>query len=279
MSADSPIKTWFITGCSSGFGHCIAEAALARGQRVIATARNIKSIAGLEGPACQLLQLDVTDGVAITECIAHAHQIFGGLDVIVNNAGYGLIGAVEECSDEQIRRNMETNYFGPLNVIRAVLPHLREQRSGHIVNISAAAALSNYAGFGIYGGAKAALELMSESLSAELKPLGIKVTLVQPGPYRTNFISRSLLKVDQAIGDYAATSGKFAAFLASMDGRQPGDPAKAAELIVQKVLAGDAPLRLPLGSYMIKKMRGKSAALAKDAEEWAEAASSTDFAS
>lgn len=276
--ADSPsIKTWFITGCSSGFGRCIAEAALAHGQRVVATARDVRSIADLEGPLCLLLSLDVTDSASISETIRAAHSAMGGLDVIVNNSGYGLIGAVEECSDVQIRRNMETNYFGPLNVIRAVLPYLRKQRSGHIVNISAAAALSNYAGFGIYGGAKAALELMSESLCAELKPLGIKVTLVQPGPYRTNFITRGLEKADRVIDDYAATSGKFASFLTSMNGRQPGDPSKAAELIVQTVLGGEAPLRLPLGAYMIKKMRDKAAGLSREVDKWGEAAVGTDF--
>ncbi len=278
MTDGPSIKTWFITGCSSGFGRCIAEAALAHGQRVVATARDVRSIADLEGPQCLLLSLDVTDGASISETIRAAHSAMGGIDVILNNAGYGLIGAVEECGEEQIRRNMETNYFGPLNVIRAALPYLREQRSGHIVNISAAAAISNYAGFGIYGGAKAALELMSESLAAELKPLGIKVTLVQPGPFRTDFIARGLEKAGGVIDDYANTSGKFSRLLSSMNGRQPGDPAKAAELIVETVLGGDAPLRLPLGAYMIKKMRDKSASLAREAEQWAAAAGGTDFA-
>jgi NADP-dependent 3-hydroxy acid dehydrogenase YdfG len=161
-------KNWLITGCSSGFGRAITEAALAAGQRVIATARDVRSIADLESNACRVLTLDVTDAENVREVIAAA----GPLDVIVNNAGYGLIGAVEECSDEQIRRNVETNFFGPLNVIRAALPGLRAQSSGHIVNISAAAAISNYAGFGIYGGAKAALELMSESLRLELAAAG-----------------------------------------------------------------------------------------------------------
>lgn len=271
-------KTWFITGCSSGFGRALAEAALARGQRVIATARDIRSIADLEqADRCQVMTLDITEASEIPSVIQAAANVWGGLDVIVNNAGYGLIGAVEECGDEQIRRNFETNFFGPLNVMRAALPLLRAQKSGHIVNISAAAAISNYAGFGIYGGAKAALELMSESLRAELVPLGIKVTLVQPGPFRTDFISRGMEKASDLISDYDATSGRFAKFLASMNGKQPGDPARAASAIVETVLSGEAPLHLPLGKYVVKKLRDKAAALTREADKWEAVAASTEF--
>ena len=271
-------KTWFITGCSSGFGRALAEAALARGQRVIATARDIRSIADLEqADRCQVMALDITEASEIPLVIQAAAQVWGGLDVIVNNAGYGLIGAVEECGDEQIRRNFETNFFGPLNVMRAALPMLRAQKSGHIVNISAAAAISNYAGFGIYGGAKAALELMSESLRAELAPLGIMVTLVQPGPFRTDFISRGMEKASDLISDYDATSGRFAKFLASMNGKQPGDPARAASAIVETVLSGEAPLHFPLGKYVVKKLRDKAAALTREADKWEAVAASTEF--
>ncbi len=219
------------------------------------------------------MALDITDADQVREVISAAGQ----LDVLVNNAGFGLIGAVEECSDEQIRRNVETNFFGPLNVIRAALPGLRAQRSGHIVNISAAAAISNYAGFGIYGGAKAALELMSESLRLELASLGIKVTLVQPGPFRTVFIARGLEKAATQIDDYQASAGKFARFLDSMNGKQPGDPAKAAEAIVRMVIEGEAPLHLPLGKYVVKKFRDKAAALTREAEKWEAVAVGTDF--
>lgn len=271
-------KTWFITGCSSGFGRAIAEAALAQGQRVIATARDIRSIADLEQVGrCELMTLDVTEAAEIPMVIQAAANVWGGLDVIVNNAGYGLIGAVEECGDEQIRRNFETNFFGPLNVMRAALPLLRAQKSGHIVNISAAAAISNYAGFGIYGGAKAALELMSESLRAELAPLGIKVTLVDPGPFRTDFISRGIEQASTSLSDYEATSGRFAKFLASINGKQPGDPARAANAIVETVLNGEAPLRLPLGKYVVKKFRDKAAALTREADKWEAVAASTEF--
>lgn len=267
-------KKWLITGCSSGFGRAIAEAALAAGQRVIATARDVRSIADLErAGSCEVMALDITDAENVREVIAAA----GALDVIVNNAGYGLIGAVEECSDEQIRRSVETNFFGPLNVIRAALPMLRAQKSGHIVNISAAAAISNYPGFGIYGGAKAALEMMSESLRLELAPLGIQVTLVQPGPFRTDFIARGLEKAAGEIADYAGSARKFATFLETVNGKQPGDPVRAAEAIVKMVLDGQAPLRLPLGKYVVKKMRDKAAALTREVEQWGEVAVNTDF--
>lgn len=267
-------KNWLITGCSSGFGRAIAEAALAAGQHVVATARDVRSIADLErAGSCEVMALDITDADQVREVICAA----GALDVIVNNAGYGLIGAVEECSDEQIRRNVETNFFGPLHVVRAALPGMRGRKSGHIVNVSAAAAISNYAGFGIYGGAKAALELMSESLRLELAPLGIKVTLVQPGPFRTEFIARGLEKAATQIDEYQASSGKFARFLESMNGRQPGDPAKAAAAIVQMVLDGEAPLHLPLGKYVVKKMRDKAAALTREAEKWEAVAAGAEF--
>ncbi len=268
---------WFITGCSSGFGRCIAEAALAQGQRVAVTSRDPSSLRDLPGPDCKAFALDVTDPVSIARAVAGAAAELGRLDVVVNNAGYGLIGAVEECSDDQIRRNMETNFFGPLNVIRAVAPLLRAQRSGHIVNISAAAALANYPGFGIYGGAKAALDLMSESLAAELRPLGVKVTLVHPGPFRTAFIGRSMESAEQSITDYDGTSGKFAKLLKAMNGKQPGDPAKAAALIVRTVLSGDAPMRLPLGKYMIRKTRDKAASLNREADKWEAEAGGTEF--
>jgi len=276
MVTSTETKGWFITGCSRGFGRCLAQAALAQGQHVVATARDPLSLRDLAGPRCTVLALDVTAADSIAGVIREAHAVLGRLDVVVNCAGYGLIGAVEECSDAQVRRNLETNYFGPLNIIRAALPILRRQRSGHIVNFGAAAALANYPGFGGYGAAKAALELMSESLCAELRPLGIKVTVVQPGPFRTDFIAHGLEQAAQRIDDYAGTAGKFAGYLTAFDGKQPGDPRKAAELIVQTVLAGDAPLRLPLGKYMIKKMRDKSAALSREAEKWSAAAGDTD---
>lgn len=267
------MKTWFVTGCTSGFGRAIAEAVLDAGHRVIATARDVRSIADLESEACRVLTLDVTDAASIRETIAEA----GSFDVLVNNAGYGLIGAVEECDDDQIRRNVETNFFGPLNVIRAALPMLRGQKSGHIINLSAAAAISNYPGFGVYGAAKAALEYLSESLRLELAPLGIRVTLVEPGPFRTDFVTRSLEKASQPLADYDGTSGKFGRLIASMNGKQPGDPAKAAKAILAIAEAESPPLRLVLGKYAIKKARDKSAALLRDVEASESLAGAVEF--
>ena len=271
-------KTWFVTGSSSGFGRAIVEAALAAGHRVIATARDIRSIADLEcAGSCHVMTLDVTETDEIPHVLREAAKVWGSIDVLVNNAGYGLIGAVEECSDDQIRRNFETNFFGPMNIVRAALPVLRAQKSGCIVNISAAAAIANYAGFGIYGAAKAALELMSESLRIELAPLGIRVMLVQPGPFRTDFISRSLDRAEQRLEDYDRTSGKFARFLETMDGKQPGDPARAAKAIIAAVESDTPPLRLVLGKYANEKARKRYADAEKERAAWEQVGLPTDF--
>ncbi len=272
-------RTWLITGCSSGFGQSIAEAALIAGDHVIATARKLADLETLEhigAGRCHILALDITDAAQVKAVIAEAATITGRLDVVVNNAGYGLIGAVEECSEEQTRRNFETNFFGALNVIRAVLPVMRAQESGHIVNISAAAAIANYPGFGVYGAAKAAVESLSESLRTELAPHGIKITVVQPGPFRTAFIERGLDHAEP-MPDYAGTAGKFAAFLKNVDGKQPGDPERAAALIVKMVRDGQSPLRLPLGKYAVKKIRDTASARLRELESWEQEAKETDF--
>ncbi|MCX6856774.1 MAG: SDR family NAD(P)-dependent oxidoreductase [Verrucomicrobia bacterium] len=276
--SDTP-RTWFITGCSSGFGRSIAEAALLAGDHVIATARRQEDLEMLEhvgAGRCQGLVLDITQADQVRTVIAAAAQITGKIDVCVNNAGYGLIGAVEECSEEQIRTNFETNFFGTLNVVRYILPVMRAQKSGHIITISAAAAISNYPGFGVYGAAKAAVESLSESLRAEVQPHGIKVTLVQPGPFRTAFIAKGL---DHAakMPEYAGSAGKFANFLANVEGKQPGDPDRAAELIVQMVHESKSPLRLPLGKYAVKKIRDMANQRLREVDEWDTRASDTDF--
>ncbi|MES2506874.1 MAG: SDR family NAD(P)-dependent oxidoreductase [Verrucomicrobiota bacterium] len=271
-------RVWFITGCSSGFGQAMAEAALLAGDHVIATARQVADLEMLEhigAGRCHILPLDVTDAAQVSQQVAAAQALWGRLDVVVNNAGYGLLGAVEECSEEQIRLNFETNFFGALNVIRAALPILRQQKQGHIINISAAAAISNYAGFGIYGAAKAALESLSESLRLEVAAHGIKVTLVQPGPFRTRFIGKGMVQAT-ATETYAGSSGKFAAYLEKVDGKQPGDPERAAALIVKMVQEGQSPLRLPLGKYAVKKVRDVAASRLRELEAWEQAAGETD---
>ncbi len=273
-------RVWLITGCSSGFGAALAAGVLAHGQRVIATARNPDCPSELSAQfpeTCRALALDVTDASQVKAVVAQAVEEFGRLDVVVNNAGYGIVGAFEELGTEQIVRNFDTNFFGALEVIRAALPILRVQGSGHIVNISAAAVISNYAGFSIYGATKWALEGVSESLAAELKPLGIKVTIVQPGPFRTDFIARSLERAESHIADYDRTSGKFARFLETMAGKQPGDPAKAAEAIIAAVESDTPPLRLILGKYANDKTRKKLTDAERERAAWEHVGAPTDF--
>jgi len=276
----TPSRVWLITGCSSGFGRALATAVLARGQWVVATARRLESIAPLaerHPETCRAITLDVTDSAQVKSAVAEAAAAFGRIDVVVNNAGYGLIGAFEELGEEQIARNFSVNFFGALEVIRATLPILRAQGSGHIVNISAAAVISNYAGFSIYGATKWALEGVSESLAAELKPLGIKVTIVQPGPFRTDFIGRSLERAENPLADYDRTSGKFLRFLETMEGKQPGDPARAAEAIIAAVESDTPPSRLVLGKYANDKARKKFTDAEKERAAWEHVGVPTDF--
>jgi NAD(P)-dependent dehydrogenase (short-subunit alcohol dehydrogenase family) len=274
-------KTWLITGCSSGFGRALAEQVLQRGDKLLATARKPEQLADMQArypETCQVARLDVTQPPDIHAALEHVQRIFGRLDVVVNNAGYGLLGALEEFSDEQMRRNMEVNFFGAVQVIREVLPIFRAQKSGHIINMTAAAAISNYAGFSIYGASKFALEGLSESVAAEGKSLGIKVTCVEPGPFRTDFIKRSMERAPASITDYENTVGKFAGFLDKMDGKQPGDPTKAALAIISCVDAEVAPLRLVLGKYAIDKVERSSKMRLRELETWKEVGLSADGA-
>jgi len=280
MITENDTPVWFITGCSRGLGRALAEGVLARGHRLIATARHPETLAELVAVApgrCRALALDVADAAQITAVVAQAAEAFGRLDVVVNNAGYGLIGAFEESDDAQIARIFETNFFGALRVIRAALPVLRAQRRGHFVNLSAAAVIANYPGFSLYGATKWALEGVSESLAAEVRPLGLRVTIVQPGPFRTDFVSRSLERATGQIADYDPSSGKFRRFLETMNGRQPGDPTKAADAIIAAVAAENPPLRLVLGPYAIDKTRRKFAAAARELDAGSAAGRATDF--
>ncbi len=277
----SPSRVWLITGCSSGLGLALASATLARGQKVVATARQpcaLGTLARDYPEACLPLALDVTDAAQVKAVIAQAADTMGRLDVVVNNAGYGLAGAFEELGQQQIARNFDTNFFGALEVIRAALPILRAQGGGHIVNISAAAAISNYAGLSIYGASKRALEGVSESLASELKPMGIKVTVVQPGPFRTGFVTRSLERAEGHIPDYDRTSGRFLRLLDAMAGSQPGDPDKAAQAIIAAVESDTPPLRLVLGKYANAKARQKLADAERERAAWEHVGLPTDYA-
>lgn len=281
MTTTSDSRVWLITGSSTGFGRVLVEEVLERGQRVVATARNPQQLEVLTSKyrdRAFAVQLDVTQPAQVKAAIEQAKSKFGQIDVLVNNAGYGLIGALEEVSDEQIRRNFETNLFGAIHMMRAVLPVMRQQGKGHIVNMSAIAGFINELGFSIYGGAKFALEGVSEALQGEVAPFGIKVTIVEPGPFRTDFIGRSLDRAEQQMEEYQPTVGKFLQFLNTIEGKQPGDPIKAANAIIQVVEAESPPLRLVLGKYAYSKFRTKIASLTQELDAWEAVAADTDFA-
>jgi NAD(P)-dependent dehydrogenase (short-subunit alcohol dehydrogenase family) len=273
-------KVWFITGCSSGFGRSLVVKALEAGDQVVATARKPEQLADLEAQYPDMLRtmaLDVTDPAQIKAVVAQAAQAFGRLDVVVNNAGYGLIGALEEGDEAQTRRCLETNLVGPLLVMQAALSVFRAQRGGHIINMSAIAALNNHPGFAVYGAAKAGLDSAGDALRDEARPLGIGVTNVVPGPFRTDFIGRSLERASGHLGDYDKTSGKFAAYLDKIDGAQPGDPDAAASAIAGMVRAGKTPARLFLGKFAMESARKKMAALERDIAEWEAVSLGTDY--
>ena len=276
----SDSKVWFITGCSSGFGRSLVKEVLKNGYSVVATARDIGELADLEseyGEKIRVVKLDVTKNEQITEAINSAVDSFGRIDVLVNNAGYGLVGALEEYSDDEMHKNFDTNFWAALNIIRKVLPVMRSQRSGHIINISAGAAIMNETGFSIYAASKAALDLASEALCWELKPLGIFVTNVVPGPFRTDFITRSLNKAKNDIDDYDQTVGKFVEFLEKIDGKQPGDPDKAAEAIINITKLEKPPLYLYLGEYAYKSANRKIKTMKKYLDDCEEIGLHTDF--
>jgi NAD(P)-dependent dehydrogenase (short-subunit alcohol dehydrogenase family) len=276
-------KTWLVTGCSSGFGYSLAEKILSRGDTLLATARQpgqaqqLQTLQNSFPNTCHLFPLDLSQPSSLPQAISSILTRFPQIDILINNAGYGLLGSLEESSEEQIRRNFEVNFFGATTLIRHLLPLMRQQRSGHIINISAAAAINNYAGFSIYGASKWALEGLSESLAAELRPCGIKVTLIQPGPFRTDFISRSMDRTPHSLPDYQATVGKFSAFLEKMNGQQPGDPAKAAAAILHLTDSENPPLRLTLGKYAHEKVERCTKTRLRELETWKEIGLATDF--
>jgi NAD(P)-dependent dehydrogenase (short-subunit alcohol dehydrogenase family) len=251
-------KVWLVTGTSRGFGRAICDAALAAGDDVIATARQPDSLDDFAKahPGALVLPLDVTDTAAARAAVRDGARRFGRIDVVVNNAGYGHVGAVEELSDEELRSLYEVNFFGVLNVTRAALPQLRRQGSGHLVQMSSLNGIVGMAGGGHYAASKFAIEGLSESLAEELEPLGIRVTIVEPGPYRTGFLGAGI-RFAQPIDDYEPIVGPAREALAAIDGNQPGDPAEAARAIVECVHSPDPPLRLPLGEIAVEGIRDK----------------------
>ncbi|MCM3697800.1 oxidoreductase [Paenibacillus macerans] len=272
-------KVWFITGVSRGLGKLLAEHALSQGDKVIGTARDGGADESLrERGDFHVFPLEVTDKAQVVSTVQQAKSIYGRLDVVVNNAGYGLLGAVENASEPESERVFGVNFFGVLNVIQAALPMLREQRSGHIVNISSIAGLAPGAGSGIYAAAKSAVIGLSESLAQEVAELGIKVTVVEPGAFRTDFLSdHSIRQSAQTIRDYEPGVYAKAGALKATAGQQKGDPAKAAAAIWEAIASTTPPLHLVLGPDALKRTRDKLAKLNADMAAWEALASGTDF--
>lgn len=273
-------KVWFITGSSTGLGRALAEVLLEKGFRVAATARkpaDLEDLAKKYPSRVICPALDVTNAHQVREAVQQTIDHFGRIDVCVNNAGYGLIGGVEEVTDAEIRRQFDTNFFGALDVTRAVLPHFRKQRSGHFVNISSIGGFRAIAGAAIYNATKFALEALSEALAKEVAPLGIRFVLVEPGPFRTDFGGRSIDDTPNRIDDYATTAGKMREYYQAAHGKQVGDPRKAAEVMIKAVDSNKDFLRLPLGQATVTGMREKMEQVQKDITLWEQMAIHTAF--
>ncbi|MFJ6944937.1 oxidoreductase [Streptomyces wuyuanensis] len=270
------MRTWFITGASRGFGLEIARRALENGDRVVATARDPKAVEkALPGHAEALLAvaLDVTSAAQAEAAVDAALARFGGIDVLVNNAGRGLVGAVEETSDREARDVFDTNVFGLLTVTRAVLPAMRAARAGTVLNVSSVGGYVGWAGWGVYCATKFAVEGLTEAMALELAPLGIRVSALEPGPLRTDFLDGSSLHWAAAvIDDYADTAGASRAWADSSNHAQPGDPVKAAEAVVTAVGGPSLPVRLPLGTVTVQDIEAKLAGTADILAAWRDVA-------
>jgi NAD(P)-dependent dehydrogenase (short-subunit alcohol dehydrogenase family) len=274
------MPTWLITGCSTGLGHALAEAVIGAGHNAVVTARDAAKVAALADTAPDRalpVALDVTKPDQISAAVQQAEERFGGVDVLVNNAGYGYRAAVEEGEDAEVRMLFETHFFGAVAMIKAILPGMRERRSGAIVNISSIGAQVMPVGSGYYSAAKAALEGMSGALRGEVAPLGISVTVVEPGAFRTDFAGRSLVQSATAIADYAGTAGQRRKENDTMHGNQAGDPAKAGAAIVTAVESAEPPAFLLLGPDALALYRYTADARATEIAKWEQLTSSTNF--
>jgi NAD(P)-dependent dehydrogenase (short-subunit alcohol dehydrogenase family) len=280
MNEQTTARVWFITGASTGFGRLLAERLLRDGHKVVATARKPEQIANLGyqyKDRCLVQPLDVTEESEIDAAIDAAIEKFGRIDVLVNNAGYGLAGAIEEATESEYMPVFETNVFGLIRVTRALLPHLRAQRSGHIVNLSSISGLIGSPGWGYYNASKFAVEGFSEALAAELAPLGIHVTIVEPGPFRTDFLGRSGVEAEQRIADYDETAGKTRQYFHDQAGKQPGDPAKAVAAIIAAVEASNPPQHLVLGKIAFTRMSARLDAWKQELDTWKNTSIGADF--
>jgi NAD(P)-dependent dehydrogenase (short-subunit alcohol dehydrogenase family) len=271
---------WFITGCSTGFGRELAKLVLDRGYRAVITARDPGMIrdltAGHEGHALTL-KLDVTDKEEVAEAVKWAESAFGSIDVLVNNAGYGYVGALEESEESEVRALMETNFFGLTRMIHAVIPGMRRRRRGNIVNISSLGGLVGLPGVSYYNASKFAVEGLSEALAKEVAPLGIKVLLVEPGPFRTDWAGRSLKKSSRQIAEYAETAGATLQRITGRSGKQAGDPVRAGEAIIKALESDKAPLHLVLGLVALETTRTKIEKLSDELDAWEQTSLSADY--
>ena len=285
LSTSAPVsaakgRTWFITGASTGFGRMLAEEVLKSGGKVIATARNLDKVTDLEAKypgAAKALALDVTDVGQVDSAVTQAYAQFGQVDVLVNNAGYGVAGAIEEVSEAEFMPMFETNVFGLLQVTRAFLPHLRKQRSGHILNLSSIGGVVAGPGIGMYNATKFAVEGISEALAAEVAPLGIRVTIIEPGPFRTDFLGRSGVVAKTRLADYDSTAGSMRKYFAENDGKQEGDPLRAVQAMMQVVESPNPPLRLLLGASAAQRLRAKLDYWEKEIAAWEKVTVGADF--
>lgn len=273
-------KTWFITGCSSGLGRSIAKKVLEKGYNAVVTARDTEKIKDFQRDfpeTALILPLDVTDEKAVRQAVSEAKKRFGGIDVLVNNAGYGYRAAVEEGNPEDTDMLFNTNFWGAVSLIKEVLPDMRAKRSGAIINISSIAAIRTAPGSGYYAASKCALEGMSEGLRIETAPLGIKVMAVEPGAFRTDFAGRSLTQSETVISDYDETAGARRIGKDTSHGKQQGDPDKGAELIIKAIEAENTPFRLLLGSDAVKFAYDVLESRRQEYDQWKALSCKTDF--
>jgi NAD(P)-dependent dehydrogenase (short-subunit alcohol dehydrogenase family) len=271
-------SVWLVTGCSTGFGRELSRILVRRGNRVVVTARDPTVLDEFAAYAnAWVAALDVTVPQQIAEVVRQAEARFGRIDVLVNNAGYGYLSAIEEGEDDGIRAMFETNVFGLARMTQAVLPGMRERRCGHIVNISSMGGLIGFPGIGYYSATKFAVEGLSEALAKETAPLGIQVTLVEPGPFRTDWAGRSLKTPQTAIADYASSAGARRAAIQRYSGRQPGDPVRGAQAIIQAVESPEPPLHFLLGRPAYEATAAKLKEFSAEMEKWREVSLAADF--
>ncbi len=278
--AEQGSPVWLITGCSKGFGKELAKLVLARGWRAVVTARKVdevKELVAEHEETALAVTLDVSKPEEIKAAVEQAEERFGRIDVLVNNAGYGYLAAIEEGEDEEVRKLFETNFFGLVELTKAVLPGMRARKSGHIVNFSSIGGLVSFGATGYYHATKYAVEGLSESLKIEVEPLGIKVIVVEPGPFRTEWSGSSILESKTVIPDYDETAGKRRQQTHANSGKQAGDPVRAGEMIIKAVESDDPPLHLVLGKTALDLAYKKLETVKKDLDGWKEESLAADF--